>query len=366
MRLQSQQYYCAMTKNTFNKTLIIGLGLIGGSFAKALHQTNICQNILAYDPDIEMIDLAKNDGLISSGSDNLDILADEMSDVDLIVIATPLSAYEDILIQLSNAISPNSLIIDLGSLKGFIGSVLPKKITKNFIACHPIAGSEQNGFEHSCAELFSNKKFIICKNFENENESIAKIENLAKAIGCNVELLKHKKHDEIYALVSHLPQFLSFMMKEFSPEDIAGDFFQKAFRLDDSNPEIWSDIFEFNAHNLEKFYIELFENLETLIDHPKQLEALITNHKIDPNNAQEFTAIDKELLEVNFAEIFVRIALVSSYLKIPAIALFKDYAGSGFRDFTSIVKILDLDPELLKTLLKKNKQKILKIFNEIS
>lgn len=355
-----------MTKNTFSKTFIIGLGFIGGSFAKAIHKAKICPNIVAYDPDIETIDLAKNDGVISSGSDNLEILADEMNDFDLIVIATPLAAYEEILILLSESISAKTLIVDLGSLKGFIGTVLPKNITKNFIACHPIAGSEKNGFENSTAELFLEKKFIICKNFENEMDSIQKIEHLAQEIGCNVEFLKHKKHDEIYALVSHLPQFLSFMTKEFSPEDIAGDFFQTAFRLDDSSPEIWSDIFELNAHNLEKFYIELFDHLEQLIEHPKKLEKLVTDHNTNPDNAQGFTAIDKELLEVNFAEIFVRIALVDSYLKIPAIKLFQDYAGSGFRDFTSIVTILDLGPDMLTALLKKNQQKILKIFNEIS
>ena len=355
-----------MQKNTFNKTLIIGLGLIGGSFSKAIKKANICLNIVAYDPDIEAIDLAKNDGVISSGSDNLEILVDEIDNFDLIVIATPLSAYEDILMLLSESISPNTLIIDLGSLKGFISSVLPKNIAKNFIACHPIAGSDQSGFESSSAELFSQKKFIICKNFENENESIEKIENLAQEIGCNVELLKHKKHDEIYGLVSHLPQFLSFMMKDFSPKDIAGDFFQTAFRLDDSNPEIWEDIFELNADNLEKFYIQLFENLEDLIDNPSALEALITTHKTNPDSSETFSAIDKGLLEVNFAEIFVRVAFVECYLKIPAITQFQDYAGSGFRDFTSIIKILDLDPEMLMSLLKKNKQKILKIFNEIS
>ncbi len=248
-----------MSKIIFQKTLIVGLGLIGGSFAKALRQHKISAEIFAFDLDLESIDLAKNDGVINGGADNFLMLEHTF---DLIVIAAPLAAYEEIFAEISEAISPKTIVIDLGSLKNFITEILPKNLAQNFVACHPIAGSEKNGFENSDAQLFLGKKFVICPTAKNDLEAVKKVENLAKEIGCSVELVDAKKHDEIYALVSHLPQFLSFLTKEFSPKNIKDEFFKTAFRLDDSDPEIWADIFELNDENMEKFYVEFFDALE--------------------------------------------------------------------------------------------------------
>ena len=346
-----------MSQISFPKTLIIGLGLIGGSFAKALRNANLSREIFAYDSDLEAIDLAKNDGIIKSGAGDFDLLEDDISNFDLIVIATPLATYEEIFAEIGDRISSKTIVIDLGSLKNFIGEILPDNLQKNFVACHPIAGSEQSGFENSQADLFSGKKFIICKNSKTDLEAVKKVENLAKIIGCNVDFLDAKKHDEIYALVSHLPQFLSFLTKEFSPKKIEGDFLKTAFRLDDSDPEMWADIFELNEENLEKFYLVFFEELEKNIKLPRN-ECGVT--------VSAAGSIDPSFLENNFASIFFRAILVESYLKIPEIKTFQNYAGTGFKDFTSITKILNYDPQKLAELIKKNQSKILKIFNSLS
>jgi prephenate dehydrogenase len=337
----------------FKKTLIIGLGLIGGSFAKTLRQHKISEKIFALDVDLESLDLAKNDGVIDGGCDNFELLDD---DFDFVAIATPLSIYEEIFDEITPHILPETILIDLGSLKKFIEKILPKNLAQNFVACHPIAGSQKTGFENSAAQLFFDKKFIICPNKNNNQNAVKKVENIAQKIGCKVELLDSKQHDEIYALVSHLPQFLSFLTKDFSPKNIIDDFLKTAFRLDDSDPEIWTDIFELNDENLEKFYLEFFDNLEKNI-------ALIKANKI---GIVEKTPFEKNFFEANFSAIFFRAVIAKSYLEISAIKNLQNYAGQGFEDFTSIAQILDYSPKILTELVKKNQPKILKLFAQIS
>ena len=100
------------------------------------------------------------------------------------------------------------------------------------------------------SNLFFGKKFIICKNIFNKDEDIKKINSLFQKMGCNVDFIDAKAHDKIYALVSHLPQFISFLTKDFSPK-----INDRAFRLNNSNEKIWGDIFALNEKNIEEFYI---------------------------------------------------------------------------------------------------------------
>lgn len=353
----------------FKKTLIIGLGLIGGSFAKAIRKAKISKEIFAVDLELEEIELAKNDGVIDGGFDELTFLEDEISTFDLIVIATPLSAYEEIFFALKNV---DVLVMDLGSIKNFNFKNKPK----NFVPCHPIAGSENNGFEHASADLFSGRKFVICA----QNSAAKKVEEIVRKIGAIPEFIEAKKHDEIFALVSHLPQFLSFLTKEFSPKNIENEFFKKAFRLDNSSPEVWKDIFSMNEKNLEKFYLEFFENLEKNINSPltninPPLTPALSHKEIGSKDGLNSTppllvgegwGEGNKFLEENFAAIFFRTLVVKSFLEIQKIKTFQTYAGQGFRDFTSIISVLNFDEKNLQNLIKKNQQKIQKFFDLIS
>ncbi len=324
----------------FKKTLIIGLGLIGGSFAKALKKSKLSEEIFACDLDSETIDYAKNYGVIKDGFSELSFFADDLSSFDFIVVATPLSSYDEIFFELKDV---NSLVIDLGSIKDLNLEFFPK----NFIPCHPIAGSEKDGFESSDEDLFVSKKFVFCK----QNKDVVEV---IKKIGAIPEFIEPKKHDEIFALVSHLPQFLSFLTAEFSPKKITNDFFKNAFRLDNSDPEIWSDIISMNEENLEKFYDKFFANLEKNIE-PKFNEKLSTGHE----------EIDVEFFEKNFASIFFRALIAKSFLEIPEIKSYQNHAGSGFKDFTSIISIFNFDTKKLENLFAQNRGKILKFFNSL-
>ena len=337
-----------MSEKTFQKTLIIGLGLIGGSFAKALRQHKISEKIYAHDLNPDSLEAAIKSKII----DDFAMLDEDLGDFDFIVFATPLSTYEKIAKTINGKISPNAVIIDLGSIKQI---TLKKLFKSNFIPCHPIAGSEKVGFENSDSQLFAGKKFIICpKNCD--EKSVKKISDIVKIIGATPEFLDAKKHDEIYALVSHLPQFLSFLTKDLSPKKLTDNFFKTAFRLDNSDAEMWSDIFKLNEKNLEKFYFEFFDNLE---ENTKRLPSFEWSESENlPNNLVD--------LESNFSAIFFRALVVKSYLEISQIENFKNYAGTGFRDFTSIVAVLNYDPQNLQKLIEKNRSQILKLFNSIS
>ncbi len=370
----------------FKTTLVIGLGLIGGSFAKALQKYQISEEIFACDVNIESVNLAKAIGLIRDGKSDLDSFQKELITFDLIVLATPLSEYKKTLDQILNKIKKDAIVIDLGSIKELNSksNIIPENLLHNFVPCHPIAGSEKSGFENSDPDLFVEKKFIICSEIGTKNPTKVnkifqtKIEDLVKKIRAIPDTsLTAKKHDEIYALVSHLPQFLSFLTKEFSPEEIEDEFLKTAFRLDKADPKIWEGefgIFQFNEENLEKFYLKFFENLEDFIEeiaegkYVKTLEGLIETASLTAaqQSQHENNQFNILALEENFPEIFFRVLVVISYLKIPEIKTFQSYAGSGFKDFSSIVTVLNFDKKKLLELLSKSQQKILKIFDSIS
>lgn len=363
-----------LQNSMFKRTLVIGLGLMGGSFAKAIRRHKLSVEIFACDPDSDALISAEKSGVIDGGKESLELFFDEISDFDFIVIAAPLSTYEELFSELHDA-AENALIIDLGSIKNLADQLenLPKRLHRNFVPCHPIAGLENSGFENSSAELFIGKKFVVCAENSAEN-FVKKTVAIVQKIGAVSDLsLSSKKHDEVYALVSHLPQFLSFLTAEFSPKNTTDEFFKKAFRLDNSSPDIWEGddgIFALNEENLEKFYQIFFDNLLDFFEKfsvgkfSEILQQLVLAQKIFPkNDARKF---DEKFLEENFSAIFFRILIVASYLKIPEIKSYSSYAGSGFKDFTSIIEIVNFDEKNLLELMKKDQQKISKMLNEIT
>lgn len=348
-----------MTNCIFNKTLIIGLGLIGGSIAKAMNKYQVSKEIFAYDQNYLTIELAKKQGIIN----DFCLIDETIKNFDLIIISTPLGVYKTIFNDIYPFIDEKNLVIDLGSIKDF--SSLGLKIPKNFIGCHPLAGKHQSGFEFSEDCLFEEKKFFICDDKKNL-QAIQKIESFIKKINGKIEFLDSKKHDKIFALTSHLPQFLSFLTKEFSPKNLNSNFLKQAFRLDESGPEIWSDIFKINEKNLEKYYQEFYDNLsdsydsllETNYNDYQQL-AISYNYSLPIIN-------ENELFNNDFAELFFRFLVVINYLKIKDLKDYLAYSGTGFADFTSLLAFSQLSLEKMRFFIKKHSTKIQKYYSEIS
>lgn len=331
------------------RVLIIGFGLIGGSFARALKANKIAKEIYVYDFDIDAIEMAKKEKIVE-GFCPFD------KKFDLIVIATPLSAYEDVIENVEGLDLEGSTILDLGSVKEFVIDLIPDELQEKFVLCHPIAGSDRTGFENSSVDLFLGKKFIICS----KNSSTKIVENIIIKIGGKPEFIEAHKHDEIYALVSHLPQFLSFLTKENSPKNLENSFLKNAFRLDNSGPEIWEDIFDLNEENLEKFYLEFFNNLEEFAELLKRNEIEKLSQSLKTLDKTESSFLQND---INHTLLF-RMIIVASYLKIAKIKEYQSFAGSGFKDFTSIMAIAQNTN--LEKLLQENRAKILKMIEGIN
>lgn len=349
-----------LTEYISNKTLIIGLGLIGGSMAKALRQFTASQQIDGIDNDAEVCDLAIKEKIINQAI----TLNDDLKSYDLIVLATPLNNFAEIINLISSKISPDATIFDVGSVKNL------KKITvpKNFVWCHPIAGSHHQGIKYSEGNLFAEKKFWICS--DEKNSHTQKIFSLAQKIKALPDYIDAKLHDEIYGLVSHLPQFLAFLTRNLHDIEFQHDFFKRCFRLSNSSEQIWQDIFILNQENLENFYHEFFDNLIYQIEN-------LRNFKIDSLALKsEFSGIidnsfiqDKILIKEfaeNFAIILFNFLIVLSYLKITKIKDYQQHAGSGFKDFTALINLFKISPEIFEKLLAKNLNKIYNLFDQIS
>lgn len=354
------------SKYLFNNTLIIGLGLIGGSIAKSIRHYNVSKKIFAYDNNFETIEKSKSEKII----DNFIFLDDELNFIDLIVIATPISYYNEILKKIKNKVSLKSIIIDVGSIKDFKIKNLPS----NFLPCHPIAGSDKNGYKNSCSDLFKNKDFIICKeNFNDEFDNLSKVIKMIEIIGSKPVFLDAKNHDLIFGLVSHLPQFLSFLTKNFLNTEIDDNFLKKCFRLDNSHPDIWVDIFEKNKNNLEKFYQEFFINLQKIIfdlenkNWPEVKNNILKNTIVsDISKNIILDNMNVKFFTQNFTPIFFRFLICISYLNIKDLQKYLKYSGSGFADFSSISCIVKYESKILDVLIKKNINKIKDLFISIS
>lgn len=300
-----------MSRQLFDKIIIIGLGLMGGSIAKASKKNNISKQILGFDPNKTGENLALDHHII----DQLYRFDQQLSNKDLIVIAAPLSQYQKILKQLP---SNNSLIIDIGSLKNFIFTDnLLCDHANNFIPCHPIAGSEKSGVINSDADLFVGKKVIITQNQTIKPDNIKKITEFWQKIGANVDFMDDHHHDKVFALVSHLPQLLSFIAQESYPTNNA--ILSQHFRLQGSNREIWQEIFSLNRENI-RYYLDHYIN--------------ILDQFLDNLTLGNLAMADCDDL------ILRRLILVTAFLKLPDIQSFQEYSGSGFKDFSAIATYL--------------------------
>ncbi len=245
---------------------IIGVGLIGGSFALDLkhfipevHITGIDQNETHL---TEAISLGIVDQIGSMNS---------LKTADLVVLAIPVNAALKILPQVLNLISDQAVVIDMGSTKEAICKAVsthPRRA--QFLATHPIAGTEFSGPSAAINGLFKNKTNIICeveKTLPNLGESVLSV---FKTMGMHLRFMAAKDHDKHIAYVSHLSHISSFMLGKTVIEkeknernifDMAGSGFESTVRLAKSSPDMWTPIFEQNKDNVIETLTEYIQNL---------------------------------------------------------------------------------------------------------
>jgi len=249
-----------------NKIAVIGLGLIGGSLALELKK-NTWATIYGVDKNAEHLEKALELGIIYKKAD-----INIVSEVDIVIIAVPVNIIPNLTNQVLDLIKGDTLVFDVGSTKLAVCNAVknhPKR--KNFVALHPIAGTEFSGPEAAIYNLFTDKVNIICEQELSSKSKINQVVDLFKTLKMkSVFMDSAKQHDKHIAYVSHLSHISSFMLgktvleiekDEKSIFNMAGSGFASTVRLAKSNPETWTPIFLQNKENLLKSLEEYIKNL---------------------------------------------------------------------------------------------------------
>ena len=241
---------------------IIGLGLMGGSLAKAVKRYGIANKVYGF------TNSEKNK------KDILDLnLVDELVDLetlkkvsDVIILAIPVDAIIGMFPDFLD-IDENTTIIDMGSTKEYIVKNIPNKIRKNFIAAHPMTGTEKSGPKAAIDDLYEGKTVVFCDLEDNGNLHVNKAFKIFQAIGMRIVVMDSNQHDIHACYISHLPHIISFslantVMGHEDPKSIialAAGGFKDMSRIAKSSPRMWGDIFKQNKKNLLDS-IDLFES----------------------------------------------------------------------------------------------------------
>ena len=273
-----------------NKITIIGVGLIGGSLALALKERNLAKAVFGYGRDQTRLEEAQKSNVIDAFSTNIKEAIDE---ANIIVIATPVGTFKDILDQIEPLISSNVIITDVGSTKSdivnIVNDVLRDK-SSYFIPAHPIAGKERSGFEVSDSKLYDGKKVIITPQETNSPESIDVIDQMWKNVGADVDFMSAESHDNLLGMTSHLPHMLAFSLVNYLVDQnpnasiYAGGGFKDFSRIASGDAIMWRDICLQNKNQIMshlKGYQSTLDDLLEAIDHEdsEKLGQLFTTAK---------------------------------------------------------------------------------------
>lgn len=253
----------------FNKVTVLGVGLIGASFALAMKKYKLCNHLTGHGRGLKNLQRAKEIGII----DSLELdPAMACNGSDLILFATPVGSFNEIAKKICASLKKGALVTDVGSVKGRLvydmEAIMPEGVY--FIGGHPIAGSSRSGIDTATADIFKGAKCILTPTEKTFGDALEKLVRIWKTFGCTVELITPNEHDRIYAMVSHLPHLIAYAIVNAVADvdgsylKFAGQGFMGTTRIASSSPELWRDICILNKDNLLKS-IEVFkDNLDRL------------------------------------------------------------------------------------------------------
>lgn len=229
---------------------LIGVGLIGASFAKALRAAGKVDSVVGFDSEPGALRLATDSGVIDRAAESA---AAAVQRADVVMIATPVGAMREVLREIAQRVEPAAVITDVGSAKASVIEAAREQLGATFVrfvAGHPIAGREHSGLKHADGTLFKNKVFVSVPAEQTNQGALRMVEALWRDVGCRVERMTPKEHDTIFAAVSHLPHLLAFALvaqiaaqpdasRKFA---LSGAGFRDFTRIAASNPQMWSDV----------------------------------------------------------------------------------------------------------------------------
>ena len=258
----------------FNKISIIGCGLIGSSILRAVEEKKLASKISAYDKSMSVTNYLKKNFSVEICKN----LSDVVKDSDLIIIASPLSSYKEILLSIQSNLKENVILTDTGSAKKEVNKIIGNLNFKsvNWIASHPIAGTEYSGPEAGFSSLFKNRWCIISADKKVAEDKIKSLENFWSKLGSKTKLMTFEDHDYVLSLTSHLPHAVAYSIVKtaISKEDkFKDDVIQYSAgglrdftRIAASDPLMWKDIFIDNSENILKVLDNYAKNLNEIKD----------------------------------------------------------------------------------------------------
>lgn len=258
----------------FQRMAIAGVGLIGGSLAQAVKERKVVGEVVGVGRNEERLKRACEAGIIDSFTARID---DSLGTVDLMVIATPVCLIADLVEKMIPFLKEGTVITDVGSVKKEIVEQVEGFMpdTLHFVGGHPIAGTENSGFEHSFSTLFEERTCILTPVERTNQQALRQVQELWSRVGSIVVCLNCDEHDEILAAVSHLPHMVAYGMVnclltiEGFEENIfsfsAGGF--KDFtRIAGSDPAMWRDIALMNREKL----LSMIERFQSYLEELKE------------------------------------------------------------------------------------------------
>jgi prephenate dehydrogenase len=270
------------------KVTIIGLGLIGGSMAIDLRKTGVATELIGVDFNEVHAQKALELGLVDK------ILPEDkaLAIADVVLLAIPVNTISAFLPSLLEGVKKEAVVIDTGSTKSSICKSVNHHAKRNqFVAAHPISGTENSGPTAALEKLFEGKTNIICEQDKSSEHSLAVAKKVFDALGMTTIFMEAEEHDKHVAYVSHLSHVSSFLLgqtvldiekDEKNIFDLAGSGFASTVRLAKSSPAMWAPIFEQNSEYLSQALLEYIMHLQKFHYHlmkkdSKELIKTLTN-----------------------------------------------------------------------------------------
>ena len=268
------------------RVTVVGLGLIGGSFALALKAKGIASQVVGVEANPLHAAKALELGIV----DYVLPLAEAVEGSELIALAVPVDVIPQLAVKVLNRVTKNQIIIDMGSTKGELCEIISQHPARNrFVATHPMWGTEFSGPEAATADSFAGRNVVICQKELSDVEAVERVENIYRTLGMGVLEMDAEQHDLHAAYVSHISHITSFILsttvleKEREEEaifNLAGGGFDSTARLANSSAETWIPIFKQNKYNVLDVLREYIHQLNLFRkalekDDYKELEQII-------------------------------------------------------------------------------------------
>jgi prephenate dehydrogenase len=261
--MQRRESADAVPAATLAKVVVVGVGLIGGSFALALKRAKAVATVVGIGRSVSNLATARELGIVDRTLTHDQRWADELIDADLVLLATPVGQMPALFAAMAPALGPATVVTDAGSIKQdviaaarrYLGAALPR-----FVPGHPIAGTERSGAAAASATLFRERSVILTPLSDTAIDAQRRVADAWTSCGAVVSTLEAERHDEIFAAVSHLPHVLAFaLVAQLAARADAADYFRHAAtgfrdftRIAGSDADLWRDVCLGNATALRR------------------------------------------------------------------------------------------------------------------